>query len=108
MNEEKRKYARVETMLYVTLSDGKRSLKKVIHDACPGGLLIESDEPWEEGTLLGVVIDTRVPIRAKGKVVWIKKDERTYKIGVEFEELDSAAAREWIDFLFHFQELMVP
>ncbi|MBW2646868.1 MAG: PilZ domain-containing protein [Deltaproteobacteria bacterium] len=107
MNEEKRRYVRVETMLYVTLSDGKRSLKKLIHDASPGGLLIESDDPWEAGTVLGVVIDTRVPIKAKGRVVWVKKDELTYKMGVEFEDLDSDAAREWIDFLFHFQELMV-
>lgn len=106
MHEEKRKYSRVDTLLYVTLSDGKKFLKEFVRDASPGGLMIESSEPWEVGTLLDMVIDTRISIKAKGRVVWVKKGERAYNMGIEFEDLDDETGGALVNLLFRFQDMM--
>lgn len=95
MNKEKRGYDRGYTLLYVTLCDGKKFLKEFVHNTSPGGLMIKSRESWRVGTILDMIIHAHVPIRTKGRVAWVNRDEYVYKIGIEFEEMSSDAATWW-------------
>lgn len=99
MPGEKRTYPRIPILLHVTVSDGNRFLKEFVRDVSPGGLMIESSQRHEAGALLDMVIDTHVPVKTKGTVAWVLKKEHTYKLGVQFIEMNAKAATGWAEFL---------
>ncbi|MDP2992564.1 MAG: PilZ domain-containing protein [Deltaproteobacteria bacterium] len=101
MNSEKerRKYERIPTFLPITYSDGKKFFKEYAHDVSLGGLLIKSIDPCDIGMPLDMAIDAHVPIKAKGKVAWVKKDDYLYRIGVQLKEMDVYTAADWANFL---------
>jgi Tfp pilus assembly protein PilZ len=99
MPGEKRTYPRTPILLSVTVSDGNRFLKEFVHDVSPGGLMIESSQRYEIGTMLDMVIDTHVPVKTKGSVAWVRKVEHTYKMGVQFIAMNAKAATGWAEFL---------
>lgn len=99
MYEQERRYSRVDTLLNVTLSDGKKTAKECIHTAGKGGVMIKSKVSWDIGTLLYMAIKAHVLIKARGKVVWVLRDADAYNIGVEFETLSAEAARAWDEVL---------
>ncbi|MFH1076470.1 MAG: PilZ domain-containing protein [Pseudomonadota bacterium] len=102
MKNEKRGFDRGYTMLYVTISDGKRFLKEFVLNASSGGLMIQSTEVWESGVILDLIIHANVPIITKGKVTWIRHEENTYTMVIEFEDISSAATAWWADLLENF------
>jgi hypothetical protein len=106
MHEEKRKYARVNTVLSVTLSAGDRSLKAIVYNASHRGLLVQSSESVEVDTRLDIAIDARAPIKATGRVAWVQKEEHVYMIGIEFEELNPNAVSAWTNVLKKFTSLL--
>ena len=99
MPGEKRTCARIPISLAVTVSDGNRFLKEFIRDVSPGGLMVESSQRHEVGALLDMVIDAHVPIKTKGTVAWVVKGEHTYKLGVQFTEMNAKAATGWAELL---------
>ena len=99
MPVEKRTYPRIPISLSVTVSDGNRFLKEFVRDVSPGGLMIESSQCHNVGTLLYMVIDAHVPVKTKGTVAWVMKDEHSYRIGVQFIEMNAKAATGWAEFL---------
>jgi len=107
MTQEKRKYARVNTVLYASFSDGRRKLRDVIRNASAGGVMIETNEPWEVGTVLDMLIDARSSIKVRGKVVWVAKHGQAYGMGIEFEDLSTGAAGVWADVLISFTDLWI-
>ncbi|MFH1673885.1 MAG: PilZ domain-containing protein [Pseudomonadota bacterium] len=106
MHEEKRKYARVSTVLSVTLSAGDRSLQGIVYNASRGGILVQSRESVEVDTHLDIAIDVRTPIKAKGRVAWVQKEEHVYMIGIDFEELHPNAVSAWTNVLKKFTSLL--
>ena len=97
--KEKRQHERIPTFLPITYSDGKKFFKEYAHDVSLGGLLIKSIDPCDIGMPLDMAIDAHVPIKAKGKVAWVKKDDYLYRIGVQLKEMDAYTATDWINFL---------
>ncbi|MFH1674637.1 MAG: PilZ domain-containing protein [Pseudomonadota bacterium] len=107
MGKERRRYDRVNTVLYATFSDGKRKFRDVIQNASAGGVMIETNEPWEVSTLLDMLIDARSSINVRGKVVWTAKHWGAYRIGIEFEDLGPGTASVWADVLMCFTDLWI-
>jgi len=105
MNRERRKYARVDTVLYATFSDGTRKIRVVIRNAGAGGMMIEIEEPWKAGTLLDLVIEARSSIKGQGKVAWTAKHGEGYRMGIELKNLSLDAASVWADTLMSFTDL---
>jgi hypothetical protein len=100
LGEERRAYARAETLLSVVYYDGRRFLKELVRDISAEGVMIESSAPCDVGTLLEMAIDFNNPtVRAKGTVAWMKKDSNSYKLGVQLKEINATAADEWAYFL---------
>ncbi len=97
--KEKRQYERIPTLLSIVYSDGSKFFKEYVYNASLGGLLIKSIDPCREGTFLELAIDAHVPIKAKGRVAWVKKDEHMYNIGIQFKEMERYTAAGWTDFL---------
>lgn len=95
MNDDKRGYHRGYSLLYITLSDGKKFTKEFVYNASPGGLMIKCSETWEIGTLLDIIVHSHIPIRTKGRVAWIKQDGQIYMIGIEFEDLNTGTVTWW-------------
>ncbi|HER45457.1 MAG TPA: PilZ domain-containing protein [Thermoplasmatales archaeon] len=105
MRRERRKYARVNTVLYATFSDGTRKIREVIRNASAGGMMIETEEPWKIGTILDLIIDARSSIKGQGKVVWTAKYGEGYRMGIELKNLSLDAATVWADALMSFTDL---
>lgn len=96
---ERRKYKRVKTLTFVVYSDGKRFLKEFAYNISLHGLMITSRKSSKIGDSIEMSIDTNDPIKAKGKVVWVEKKDRSYNIGVQLKSIEKKAAERWYRFL---------
>ncbi|MFH1674636.1 MAG: PilZ domain-containing protein [Pseudomonadota bacterium] len=98
--EERRTYHRAKTLLSIVYYDGTKFFKEFVHDISAGGLLIKSGEPCDVGAILDMAVDFSNPtIRAKGTVAWIKKDNTTYRMGIQLKEINADAANAWAGYL---------
>lgn len=124
-NRNKRKYKRMpkqSKLLYkvIEYSDKEKSLKKAVYkDVGGGGILFETEEPIEIGTLLKVEFDLQgwqkyypgffkfdqtsvsEPITVVAQVVRVEelKKGRKYEIGVKFVNIDELYREGIIEFI---------
>jgi len=63
--------------------------RRDLNNVGEGGLSFRTTIPLEEGSLIRVCIPlVKPPFEAKGRVVWCRKEDERYDVGIEFVETE--------------------
>ena len=101
-----RSYPRCPLAVKVTyLTPGHDRVESLTGEIGGGGLFIESNAPLTVGTEIAMDVvlpdDPAVPIRAKGKVAWVRSRQERYVffpgMGVQFTEISEKAREQLVD-----------
>ena len=105
-----RSYIRHPTDVPIELSpvDRVREERSRIKDVSVGGLSLKSDVSLETNTLIKIRIPlVEPPFETHGKVVWCKKNEFDYEIGVKFTTEQDAYAARMVEQICHIEHYRI-
>lgn len=67
--------------------DAVEQTEQHLNNVSAGGLSFKSQMPFEDGRVLRIrIMIVKPAFEAKGKVVWCRKEDETFEVGVEFTE----------------------
>ena len=94
LSDEKRRNPRISGAVveYVIVGEDPEKKKAFVKDISLDGICIFISDVIKDGALVSMeiyLVDSEVPIRAKGKVVWQKPGEhlKLHAVGVEFTDI---------------------
>ncbi len=88
MFPEKRKTHRLQLNIEAVCKAGEKLFKAYVIDISPGGLKLETQTKLHPEEHLTFSIEWKKPLKLKGVVRWMKKEDLHYLYGVEFTELN--------------------
>jgi hypothetical protein len=92
--KDKRKSTRQVINIPVQIRIGDTIRQEVLHDISLGGLAFKSEVEIKKDTVISVQIPhINAHVSLKGKVIWSKKDNESYAVGIEFSPMNSDEAR---------------
>lgn len=107
MSEEKRQYIRHPSdipIIYKPVDKGGSHKKKCLRNISVGGLSFRTDHPLETGTSLEITIDlTRPVFKGNATVVWCRKHEEHYDVGVQFVDENTGTRARIVEQVCHIE-----
>ncbi len=68
-----------------------------------GGVAFESDTCWKPGSIITFRVLLNPPCHFTGKVVWCRKHDEHFEVGVQFLEKNSATKEKLVDDVCQFE-----
>ncbi|MCB4791349.1 MAG: PilZ domain-containing protein [Elusimicrobia bacterium] len=107
MIENKRKYERhnLEIPIKIQLGDIVFDKTEYLNDISMSGLSFKSKSPIDKETIIYIKIPLLKPVfEAKGKVVWCKKAEGYYNVGIKFIEIADSFKLRMVEQICHIEK----
>ncbi len=92
LNQEKKQFIRHPTEIPIEVGISKSTCKnRGLSHFNLGGLIFESNQNWQRGSLIGIRIPLIDPMfETTGQVVWCKNKATYFDVGVEMMDKDDA------------------
>ena len=90
---------------YALDDESAESLGGLVHDVSFGGLAFEAELCPEHGTIIEIRIPTvSPPFETRGQVVWCRKADDHYEVGVRFLEQGDAFKARMVEQVCHIEQ----
>ena len=88
-----------------SLHDGPGDIRENLHNINEGGLCFGAHSEIPSGTTIRIVIPVcEPPFKAEGKVVWCRRTDDHYSVGVRFEDSATEFAIRMVEQVCHIEQ----